>query len=313
MKLNRCFNFSKFHNVSQQKLVSFQKQNFNKNSFKFQPLIPFNLADIGEGIKEVEIIQWFIKEGETIQQFDKVAEVQSDKANVEITSRFEGVIKKLYYKAGDIAQVGYPLIDIDVEDSKVEIVEKKEKSEISKQNVEKKETSETSSEKFKTTPSVRRIAREENINLSNVEATGKDGRILKQDVLNYLDNSKAPQGTSCSITTNVEKKETSFVTVSEEDEQVPVRGLMRTMIKTMEAASQVPHLGYSDEIFMDELIELRKKLKKSAEERGIKLSFMPFFIKAASLSLKQYPIVNSQLSSDKSILIYKVFPFELTF
>jgi 2-oxoisovalerate dehydrogenase E2 component (dihydrolipoyl transacylase) len=308
MKLNRCFKFSKFHNVSQQKLVSFQNQKFNQNFLKLQPLIPFNLADIGEGIKEVEIIQWFIKEGETIQQFDKVAEVQSDKANVEITSRFEGVVKKLYYKTGDIAQVGYPLIDIDVEDSAVSEKEtvKETKSETPKQT-EKQTTSSETSEKFKTTPSVRRIAREENINLSKVEATGKDGRILKQDVLNYLDNSKNP-----STTTSTDSSSTCSVQEAEkkeyvlEDEQVPVRGLMRTMIKTMEAASQVPQLGYADEIFMDELIDLRKKLKKSAEERGIKLSFMPFFIKAASLSLKQYPIVNSQLSSDKSILTYKV-------
>lgn len=68
-------------------------------------VVPFNLADIGEGIMEVEVLEWFIEEGQTINQFDKVAQVQSDKASVEITSRYDGVVKKLHYKVGDMAQV----------------------------------------------------------------------------------------------------------------------------------------------------------------------------------------------------------------
>jgi 2-oxoisovalerate dehydrogenase E2 component (dihydrolipoyl transacylase) len=68
-------------------------------------LIPFKLADIGEGIAEVELLKWFVKEGDTIRSFDRVCEVQSDKATVEITSRYEGVISKMYHKEGDIVKV----------------------------------------------------------------------------------------------------------------------------------------------------------------------------------------------------------------
>lgn len=75
-------------------------------------VVPFPLADIGEGIAECEVLKWFIKEGDAIKQFDKVCEVQSDKANVEITSRFDGIVDKLMYKVGEMAAVGKPLFMI---------------------------------------------------------------------------------------------------------------------------------------------------------------------------------------------------------
>lgn len=69
-------------------------------------VIPFKLADIGEGIAEVELLKWFVKEGDKINTFDRVCEVQSDKATVEITSRYDGVISKVYHQEGDIVKVG---------------------------------------------------------------------------------------------------------------------------------------------------------------------------------------------------------------
>merc|ERR1719336_2655617 len=75
-------------------------------------LIDFKLADIGEGIYEVEIIQWFVKEGQHVNEFDKICEVQSDKANVEITSRYSGNVESLCYGVGDLARVGKPLVQI---------------------------------------------------------------------------------------------------------------------------------------------------------------------------------------------------------
>lgn len=269
---------------------------FHTSKFQYK-LVQFNLADIGEGIKEVEVLKWYVSEGQQIQQFDKVAEVQSDKATVEITSRFDGVIKKLYHKTGDIAQVGRPLVDIETSsDVKEEPkkVETKNETKISQTNscsVKKEEYK--VSEKVKTTPSVRRIAREQNLDLTKVLATGKDGRILKQDVLSYVEGGKEVEKT-------VEERQ-----VIKGDREEPIRGLMRTMIKSMELAMQVPHLGYCDDVFMDKLMQFRSEMNSIYEKKYGKISFLPFFIKAASLSMNHFPIINSQLSSDKSKIIYK--------
>ena len=77
-------------------------------------IVQFTLSDIGEGIKEVTVKEWFVKPGDTVAQFDNICEVQSDKASVTITSKYDGVVTKLYYQVDDIAQTGDPLIDVEV-------------------------------------------------------------------------------------------------------------------------------------------------------------------------------------------------------
>ena len=80
-------------------------------------IVQFNLSDIGEGIKEVTVKEWFVKVGDEVAQFDNICEVQSDKASVTITSKYDGVVTKLYYAVDDLAQTGDPLIDVEVEGS----------------------------------------------------------------------------------------------------------------------------------------------------------------------------------------------------
>ncbi|EDL82033.1 dihydrolipoamide branched chain transacylase E2, isoform CRA_a [Rattus norvegicus] len=123
-------------------------------------VVQFKLSDIGEGIREVTIKEWYVKEGDTVSQFDSICEVQSDKASVTITSRYDGVIKRLYYNLDDIAYVGKPLIDIETEalkDSEEDVVETPAVAHDEHTHQEIK------GQKTLATPAVRRLAMENNI------------------------------------------------------------------------------------------------------------------------------------------------------
>lgn len=139
------------------------------------------------------------------------------------------------------------------------------------------------------------------VDLSKVQGTGKDGRVLKEDVMRFLGQippaeSPAPSSPQASAV-NI---------VPGQDRKVPVRGYTRAMVKSMSEALKIPHFGYDDEICVDSLIQLRSQLKHIGKERGIKLSYMPIIIKATSLALSKYPILNSSVDEKFENLIYKV-------
>ncbi|XP_044528086.1 lipoamide acyltransferase component of branched-chain alpha-keto acid dehydrogenase complex, mitochondrial [Gracilinanus agilis] len=283
-------------------------------------IVQFKLSDIGEGITEVIVKEWYVKEGDTVSQFDSICEVQSDKASVTITSRYDGIIRKLYYALEDTAFVGKPLVDIETEslkDSEEDVVETPAvfHDEHTHQEIK--------GHKTLATPAVRRLAMENNIKLSEVVGTGKDGRILKEDILNYLAKQTGailPPSPKSEIITPLPKSEKIQIVskdkpiplpvskpkvLTDKDRTEPITGFERAMVKTMTMAMKIPHFGYCDEVNVTELVKLREQLKPLALARGIKLSFMPFFLKAASLGLLQFPILNASVDENCQNITYK--------
>ncbi|CAJ0963437.1 unnamed protein product, partial [Mesorhabditis belari] len=283
---------------------SFQLRTILISKGRFLPVVQFNLSDIGEGIAEVQVKEWHVKVGDRVSQFDNLCEVQSDKASVTITSRYDGVIKKLHYAVDDVARVGKPLMDIEIEGSTE--AEKSEEPQTASTteavaSPEQKAPAETHNlnGKVLATPAVRRLAIENKIDLSKVGGSGKDGRVLKEDVLEFLGHIKRD-----SFTASIENKRSSPSLSAAvppkasyrqltEDKVVPIRGYTRAMVKTMTEALKIPHFGYNDEFTVDNLIHLRHDLKEFAKERDVKLSYMPFFIKACSLALTEFPQLNA--------------------
>lgn len=275
----------------------------------------FNLSDIGEGIHEVVVKEWFVEEGQSVSQFDNICEVQSDKASVTITSRFDGKVKKLHYSIDDIALVGKPLIDFDVDEDDEDGDSSSSSSSDSDSSSGSSSEEAKSSNKFLCVPSVRRLAKENNIDLSKVHATGKGHRILKGDVLEYLN--LIPKGT--------QKPHPSLKHTSEDKSEfdvpppltrrtvvsplvhkvVPLKGVPKVMYKSMTEALKIPHFSYSEEIDMTKLVSVRDEVKIEAQSRGIKITYMPFFIKATSLCLHKFPILNSSLDEENISIIYK--------
>ncbi|XP_032883827.1 lipoamide acyltransferase component of branched-chain alpha-keto acid dehydrogenase complex, mitochondrial isoform X1 [Amblyraja radiata] len=282
-------------------------------------VVQFKLSDIGEGITEVNVKEWYVKVGDIVSQFDSICEVQSDKASVTITSRYDGVIRKIYYDVDATAFVGTALVDIETEAVKA-VVPEQDVVEAPAVLNEEHTHQEIKGQKTLATPAVRRLAMENNIKLSEVVGTGKDGRILKEDILNYLAKqtgailppspeivppppelvSTKPKGAPF-----IPKPITPIIQYTGKDRTEAVKGIQKAMVKTMSVALKIPHFGYCDEVDLTCLVKLRNDLKVVTADRGIKLSFMPFFLKAASLGLLQYPMLNASLDEDCQFITYK--------
>lgn len=289
-------------------------------------VIPFLLADIGEGIAEVELLQWYVNEGDHVAQFDRICEVQSDKATVEITSRYDGIIERLDGASGDMISVGSPLLHIRIVDEEDEggqqatneetasttnvsatlnnVDDEQDRLHIpslqSKYEIGSDDKTTTVASKVLTTPAVRKLAMDYDLDLGNMVGTGPKGRILKADVMKLLkdggilDEEESTQPTAPAQTATVV-----------EDTVVEIKGYNRLMVKSMTASLQIPHMCYSDEINMNAILKCRQELKPLAESHGIRLSLLPFAIKAASLAMKEYPVVNSTLDAQEYKLTYR--------
>lgn len=292
------------------------------NSCQWGPIVPFHLSDIGEGIKEVTVKEWFIKAGDKVAQFDQICEVQSDKASVTITSRYDGIVKKLHFEIDDIAQTGDALVDIELEDgSAPEASAEVQENEAVNVN----ESQNLKSKKALATPAVRRLATEHGINITEVQGTGKDGRVLKEDILAFINMqsseersiSQKPMPTAVKppppvkpatlkkAPQTMEPIKRPVIVSSDQDRTEPVKGITKAMVKSMSEALKIPHFGYKDEIDMTALVELRRDLKGLAEARGIKLSYMPIILKACSMALNNYPILNAYFDMNAEAITYK--------
>ena len=301
----------------------------------------FILPDIGEGIVECEIVKWNVAEGDEIEEDQAVVEVMTDKAVVEIPAKNAGTVHRLYYAQGDIAKVHSALFALEVAgevtttsgtDDESPSANNSASSVASQSSVNtqtngsSQQSAQVAPSKFSdgeyeppiaiegkvlASPAVRRVAREKNIDLSSVEGSGKKGRILKSDVLNLqhsnVDTSSQNSTSSAPSSSNAEKGDSnSTSTVLKGSVRTEkVRGIQAAMAKQMSASVYtIPHFTVSDELVMDNLMSLRKLLKPEFEAKNVKLSFMPFFVKAMSLALNEFPVVNSQLNEDATEISY---------
>lgn len=309
--------------------VACTRRNFHA-SRSVQRIETHTLSDIGEGVKEVGITQWFVEEGAQIEEWAPLCEVQSDKASVEITSKFSGVVKKLHFKRDDMVQVGEGMVDIEVEGDEEEIEQKEEEEEAKVYKDEDKEDvsggeqaaeggavatqdeppepapdqkqptrkgeqqqgkprADRGSHASLATPAVRGLLKEHNLDIDDVEGTGKDGRVLKEDVHKHLE---APA--TSATTPQVQPRSPS---TSQSETLQRLTPIQAAMFKSMTASLSIPHFLYTDTIDMTALSALRRTLNTKPPPNQPKLSFLPFIVKATSLALNQYPLLNARLDT----------------
>lgn len=251
----------------------------------------YKLPDIGEGIAEGEIVKWLVKEGDYVKQFQPIVEVLTAKAKVEIPSPYEGKIVRILAKEGELVPVGSPLLEIEVVDGEArESPDKPVVEEPIKQEVGKSYTG----KRVKAPPGVRLLAKRLGVDLSRVQGSGPKGIITKADVESYV-ASISPEP--------VPEKPVSKEVL---EERIEIRGIRRFMFKNMaEAKRVIPHAYLIEEVDVTELWSLRERVKKYGADIGVKITILPFIIKAVISALKEYPLLNSSVDDERGEIIVK--------
>ncbi|WP_100011097.1 dihydrolipoamide acetyltransferase family protein [Lentibacillus sediminis] len=286
----------------------------------------FKLPDIGEGIHEGEIVKWFVKEGDTVTDEDVLCEVQNDKSVVEIPSPVEGTVEKIHVDEGSVAVVGDTLVSFDAEgyedDGEEESEESQEqeedktedssssKEEKQKQSEEKKAAADDESDDKRVIamPSVRKYARDNDVSIKQVTGSGKNGRVLKEDVDSFL---SGDQPAEAETEDKGEEKEEAPKTAAAAGEAYPetrekMSGIRKTIANAMvNSKTKAPHVTLMDEVDVTELVAHRKKFKGVAAEQDIKLTYLPYVAKALISASKKYPIINAMVDDDTDEIVYK--------
>ena len=247
-------------------------------------ILKMEIPSPGESISEVEIAQWLVSDGEYVDKDQIIAEIDSDKATLELPAEQSGVIT-LKAEEGDVVEVGQVVCHIDTEAEGIS-KEKPTVSDISEKNLEVKPNTDSDDSKSEIlSPAARKIAEEKKIDISNIKGTGKSGRITKQDVLlgkpamGKVDDSKRSES----------RKKLSMLRRKVAERLVSVK-------------NETAMLTTFNEVDMSAIFDLRKKYKeKFKEKHGVNLGFMSFFTLASVRALNEFPAVNSMIDGSEMI------------
>ena len=240
----------------------------------------FKLADIGEGIVEGEVSRWYVKVGDVVKENQPLVEIITEKVTVELPSPADGTITKIGPDVGKIVKVGEVIVVIDdgkedksIEESSENVIEVEKKDIIIEKN---------KSNKIIATLAVKRLAKEMGVDINRVVGTEEEGRITEKDVKLY-----------------------SKLEVQSNEERIAFRGTRRTIAERLSKSSdRVVQAWIMEEIDMTNVTKLKNELKETSTEE-IKLTYMPFFVKAVIRSLKSSPRINASLDEEKEDIVIK--------
>ena len=268
----------------------------------------FHLPDIGEGVVEGEIVSWKVKVGDKIKLDQPIVEIMTDKATVEIPSPRAGTVTKLNFKEGEICPVGQVLIAIEEDGVAEPVAPKKVHGTAPAPTSAPRATGvievvdhTATHARVLATPATRRLARQLGVEIGRVPATGQHGRVTTDDVKNYKQQPA------------VRTTQTSYAPQSiakggpnEPEERIPLRGIRKKIAEQMtRSVHTAAHFTYVEEIDMTELVTVRDRAKSRAAERGVKLNYLPFIVKACVSGLKKWPMLNASLDEATQEIVRK--------
>ncbi|SFJ89518.1 dihydrolipoamide acetyltransferase family protein [Thermoflavimicrobium dichotomicum] len=267
--------------------------------------IDFKLPDIGEGVAEAEIVRWLVSAGDQVEQDQPVCEVQTDKAVVELPAPQAGRIARLYWKEGETVPVGSVLFTLQSKDEvSKDIFQTSDSSTHAEHSLSNRKTDTDSSKRRKrvlATPSTRRLAREWGIDLSEVEGTGPNGRILNEDVQRSVEQIRQ-------VKESVETVRVASLSVFEhgvddkvkEESLSPVRRVIAERLHF--SVTHKPHATHFDELVVEGLVRWRLQRLQERTEEAPRLTYLPVLLKMVAVTLKHHPQFNAHFDEEKQVV-----------
>jgi pyruvate dehydrogenase E2 component (dihydrolipoamide acetyltransferase) len=273
--------------------------------------LEFKLPDIGEGVVEGEIVRWLVNEGDTLREDQPMVEVMTDKATVEIPSPRAGRVARLLVPAGKLCAVGQAMLVIEEAGAPPKAHATQQAPAVHQTAGPANAPAQAQAQapavapagKVLATPATRQLARQLGVEIGRIAGTGKGGRVTREDVQAAAQGTRpaaappaAPQATLAPQPAALGPAAAHVPLAG--DERLPFRGVRRKIADNMSRSKlTAAHFTYVEECDVTELSAVRARARKRAEERGLKLSFLPFIVKAVVSGLKKYPIVNATLDA----------------
>ncbi|MCX7830412.1 MAG: 2-oxo acid dehydrogenase subunit E2 [Acidobacteria bacterium] len=260
----------------------------------------FRFPDVGEGIHEGKIVEWLVKEGDFVETDQPFVKIETDKAVVELPAPKKGFVLKILYEKGATINVGDIIAIFGEKGEEIKTERSEPASKIEQKKEEKVSISSLEKGKILATPHTRSLARKLGVDLTLVTPTGKSGRITDEDVYNFSKQKKLP----------IEKpralRKIEEIQESARETRVELTHLRKVIAQNMAYSKQrSAHVTHIDEADVTNLYNLYKETKDELLKEGIKMTLLPFFVKAMTLCLKEFPKFNASVDEEKGEFVFK--------
>lgn len=285
-----------------------------------------NLPDIGEGVTEGELVQWLVKVGDSVEADQPVAEVMTDKATVEVPTPFAGTVKEFKASEGDVIPIETALLVLDISGAGASAAPTSEPKKVeapapapaapAPQPVAASQQAAPAStgtdfyppvadSKVLATPGTRRLAREMSVDINQLSGTGLAGRVTREDVMGAF--SGGTGAVSAGTPTMSLPPRTAYQgPAGAAEERVSMRGIRKKIAENMQMAKRiVPHFTLMEEANVTQLYKMRAEAKAAGEKHGVKVTYLPFVMKAMIATIREFPMFNASIDDEAQEVVYK--------